>query len=360
MQKSVKIKGKELTYPIIQGGMGIGVSMDNLAIAVMNEGCVATLSSAQVGFKYGEEFFSNPKKSYELNEKAIREMIRNVRANTKEGDMLFFNILSVARDYDHIARVAVEEGVDAIVSGAGLPFNLPEFTKDSKTGAIPIVANSRVLNLMCKRWMKRYDMLPDAVVVEGPLAGGHLGVSYEEVTSGTATETSLEERLLDVLNYRKVNGHTYPVFVAGGVFTNEDVKKYMDLGADGVQLATRFIATNECDAHENFKNKFVNAKEEDIVYVKSPVGYPARAIRNKMTDDLLKGNLPVDRCIACVLPCKGKNPDTVYCISDKLVASVTGDAENGLVFTGHNGYRVEKIVSVHELITELKGDIWQK
>jgi nitronate monooxygenase len=358
MRELVKIKNKKLKYPIIQGGMGVGVSLSGLATAVINEGCVGTISAAQPGFE-DPDFYKSGRTSYIANEKALIHHIQKVRENTPADGFLAVNILSVTADYAHIAKVAVSQKVDAIISGAGLPIDLPAYTKGSDTANIPIISNSRVLHVICKKWMKKFEVLPDAVIVEGPEAGGHLGVKYEELNSGIV-ETDLEARLADVLAYRELHGHTYPIFVAGGVYTHEDIARYVSLGADGVQMGTRFIATNECDAHENFKNVFVNAKKEDIRYVKSPVGYPARAFTNGFTEKLDIAHIPVEKCYVCVTPCDGKVAATPYCITDYLIKAVQGDIKNGLVFTGANGYRVEKIVSVKELITELKGDLWQE
>ncbi|MGL5020661.1 MAG: NAD(P)H-dependent flavin oxidoreductase, partial [Mycoplasmatales bacterium] len=278
MKESIKIRNKTIKNPIIQGGMGVGVSLSNLATAVINEGCIGTISAAQPGFK-DPDFYKSGRTSYIANEKALIHHIKKVRDNTPKDGFLAVNVLSVSADYEHIVRVAVAAGVDAIISGAGLPIDLPAYTMGTNTANIPIISNSRVLNVINKKWQKKFGVLPDAVVVEGPEAGGHLGVKYEEINSGHI-ESTLEVRLKDVLNYRSEHGHTYPIFVAGGIFTHKDVARFIELGADGIQIGTRFIATNECDAHDNFKQVFVNSKKEDIRYVKSPVGYPARAFIN--------------------------------------------------------------------------------
>lgn len=351
--KSIKIKNKEIKIPIIQGGMGVGVSRKNLASAVINEGAVGTISAAQIGFEH-EDFNKNIRLSHKCNVIELANQIKEVRKKTPESGFLAVNILTAHRQYGELAASAVSAGADAIISGAGLPLELPKYTKDSQTAAIPIVANSRVLRIIMKSWKKKYDVEPDAVVVEGPKAGGHLGIKYEDIGK---KETTLEERLDDVLTFMKDNNYNFPVFVAGGVFTSADVKKFIDLGANGVQIGTRFIATEECDAHPNFKQKIIDSKKEDITYVKSPVGYPARAIRNSFVELSEKGNVPVEKCLGCVKPCQGKVPSTVYCITDYLIRAVQGDVENGLVFSGENGYRVKEMTTVHKLIEELIEDI---
>ncbi len=350
--KPIKIKGKEISLPIFQGGMGIGVSLGRLATAVINEAGVGTISAAQTGYD-DETFWNNYKASCQANYDKLKTEIEYVRSHTSEKGFLAVNILCASRDYANLAKTAAQNGVDAIVSGAGLPLDLPKYTMGTKTANIPIVSSSRVLNLIMRKWKRKYDVMPDAVVIEGPMAGGHLGVKYEEINNQEIT--SLEERLIDVKEFMLKNNYEFPVIVAGGVYTSEDVKKMLKLGADGVQLGTRFIATNECDASLAFKQKFIEAKEEDIVYVPSPVGYPARAIKNNFTRRLEQGNLMPKKCIACVLPCKGKVSTTPYCISERLSRAVKGDTENGLVFTGANGYRVNQIISVKELFNELLG-----
>lgn len=352
--QTMKIGNKVIQIPIVQGGMGVGVSLSSLASAVINEGGIGTISASQIGFRE-PKFFTSSKRAYEANLQALKKEIEIVRKNTSSSGFLAVNILTASRQYAELARTCVENKVDAIVSGAGLPLDLPKYTKGTDTCAIPIVANSRVLSIIIKKWQRKYDTLPDAVVVEGPMAGGHLGVKYEEI--GKKTTDTLESRLEDVLNFKNKFNYEFPIIVAGGVFSADDVKKFIDLGADAVQLGTRFIGTKECDASKNFKNKFLAAEKDDIVYVKSPVGYPARAIRNEFTELIEKGNIMPKVCINCVLPCNGRDENTPYCISKYLVDSVEGDSENGLIFSGENGYRLEKILSVKELIQELISKI---
>ncbi len=351
MQKEFIIRGKKISLPIVQGGMGVGVSRSRLASAVINCGGVGTISASQIG--YTEPTFNlGPKQAYEANIVAIKKEVEKVRA-TSTG-FLAVNILTASRQYAGLAKAAVEAGADAIVSGAGLPLDMPAYTKDSDTANIPIVSSSRALNLICKRWAKRYGVRPDAVVVEGPMAGGHLGVKYEEINSHNITD-NLDERFLDVQQYCAKNQLDIPIIVAGGIFTRSDAKKYFDLGASAIQVGTRFIGTEECDADIKFKQKFIDSKQEDVRYVKSPVGYPARALANQMTADLDKGHIPVEKCLGCVIPCGGKVASTPYCITDKLIDAVRGDVVNGLVFTGANGYKVNQISTVNDVIADLLG-----
>lgn len=351
MQKEFIIRNHKISLPIVQGGMGVGVSRNRLASAVINCGGVGTISASQIGFE--EPYFNDgPKQAHLANVEALKKEVAKVRNNSS--GFLAVNILTASRQYAGLAKAAVEAGADAIVSGAGLPLDMPAYTKDSDTANIPIVSSSRALNLICKRWLKRYGVRPDAVVVEGPMAGGHLGVKYEEIDNHSF-EDNLDERFLDVKQYCQKNELDIPIIVAGGIFTRSDAKKYLDLGADAIQVGTRFIATEECDADDNFKQKFIDSKQEDVRYVKSPVGYPARALSNKMTDDLDLAHIPVEKCLGCVIPCAGKRDTTPYCITEKLIAAVTGDVVNGLVFTGANGYRITEVSTVSDVICDLLG-----
>ncbi len=350
--KSFQIRNKTISIPIVQGGMGVGISLNKLATAVINEGGIGTISAAQTGFR-DEHFWDNYKASCEANYRAIKREISTVRENTKDG-FLAVNILCASRDYANLAKTAVENKADAIISGAGLPIDLPKYTKGSDTANIPIVSSSRVLNIIMRKWQKKYDCIPDAVVIEGPKAGGHLGVKYEDINHDETIDT-LMDRLVDVKAYMDKNELKFPIIVAGGVYTNEDINMYLNAGASAVQMGTRFIATEECDAHPNFKNKFINAQKEDVVYVKSPVGYPGRAIANNLTHEVSDHHIMPSKCIACVTPCKGVHESTPYCISERLSNAVNGDVENGLVFSGANGYRIDKITTVHNLINELLG-----
>lgn len=351
MNKEFIIRNKKIKLPIVQGGMGVGVSRSSLATAVINCGGIGTISASQIGFKE-LDFFKGPKQAHEANVRALKNEIAKVRAATN--GFLAVNILTASRQYAGLAKAAVEAGADAIVSGAGLPLDMPAYTTDTNTANIPIVSSSRALNLICKRWLKRYGVKPDAIVVEGPMAGGHLGVKYEDL-GNQKLEDNLDKRFLDVKDYCAKNELDIPIIVAGGIFTRKDAKKFFDLGADAIQIGTRFIATEECDADQKYKQKFVDSLEDDVRYVKSPVGYPGRALSNQFTDDLDQANIPVNKCLACVITCAGKNESTPYCITEKLIDAVNGDIDNGLVFTGANGYRVNKIETVRDVISDLLG-----
>lgn len=349
MINKVTLGDKTLDIPIIQGGMGVGVSLSSLASAVMRESGMGVISAAHPGYK--KENFWN--QSVVCNCEAIIEEIQKAKAQSNGRGLCGINVMVAGKNYDVYVKAAIEGGVDAIISGAGLPLNLPgiEGTKDVLLA--PIVSSGRAANLILKSWDRHHQRTPDFIVIEGAMAGGHLGIKKEEIEQGT--NESLEKILADVLcaiqPYEERYGHKIPLFVAGGIFDGEDIKKYIQLGASGVQMATRFIATHECDADDAFKQKIIHAQKEDIKLVKSPTGLPGRAVLTQYMRDTLVARIPSTHCVNCMHPC---NPATTpYCISEALIHAVQGDVEGGLVFAGSNAYRIDKMLSVHELIEEL-------
>jgi Dioxygenases related to 2-nitropropane dioxygenase len=345
---SLQIGDLVARIPIIQGGMGIGVSRSNLASAVANEGGIGVISGVQIGFQE-PDFETNNR---EANIRALGKEIRRARQLSPNG-IIGVNFLVAMNNYREMVMAAVEEKIDLIISGAGLPKSLPEFVKGTRTKIAPIVSSGKAAMLISKLWDKRYSYIPDAVIVEGPDAGGHLGFSEEEL--GSNPRPSLPQIVKDVIEALKPFGEKYkktiPVVAAGGIYSGEDIADYIRLGASGVQMATRFVATYECDADINFKNAYLNSTEEDIVIVKSPVGMPGRAIRNRFIKSLEKANIPIKKCYSCLHTCNpGESP---YCISKALIEAVNGNTDNGLIFTGTNSYRLDKLMSVKELITQL-------
>jgi len=341
-----ELKIGELTarLPILQGGMGIGVSLSSLAGAVANQGGIGVISGVQTGFNE-EDFRTN---NLAANIRAIQNEIRKARKISPKG-IIGINILTVATQYKELVEAAVKEKIDVIISGAGLPKDLPKYVKGTKTKIIPIVSSGKAAKIMTKLWIRNHDYIPDAVIVEGPEAGGHLGFSAEELKSKPPT---LSELLKDVIENLKPFELQYnkkiPVIAAGGIFDGKDVAKYIEEGASGVQMSTRFVATKECDAHVNFKQAYVDAKKEDVVIVQSPVGLPGRAIKNKLIERLELDRVPVKKCYRCIDHCDPKT--TPYCISDALIAAVQGDIDNGLIFCGSNVDRINEISTVEEVI----------
>ncbi|WP_149710395.1 nitronate monooxygenase [Campylobacter concisus] len=356
--KPLKIGKYEIKYPIFQGGMGLGISWDKLAGNVSLEGGLGIISSVGTGYYENRKFINK-----ELNAKpfgsenfystkGFRAIVENARKIC--GDLpLGVNIMYAANDYARVVKDACEAGINIIVSGAGLPTNLPEFTQNFKEVAlVPIISSAKALKIICKRWLQRYDRLPDAVVLEGPLSGGHQGFTYEQCLD---PEFSLFNLIPQVKAEIKEWGD-FPLIAAGGIWDKNDIEKAISLGADGVQMGTRFIGTHECDADIGFKEVILAAEEKDIELIKSPVGYPARGIRTNLINLVEKRMGPKIQCISnCVSPCqRGKGAKEVgYCIADRLFDSFSGKKETGLFFTGANGYKLKELISVKELMHKL-------
>ena len=349
--KKVNIGEMTLDVPIIQGGMGVGISLGNLAGHVALNGGMGVISTAHPGYR-AADFEKNP---LEVNRRELANEIKKAKKIAKGHGMVAINAMVAITDYAAMVKVAVESGVDAIISGAGLPMNLPSFVQGTNVKIAPIVSSGKAAKLICRTWDRKFKTAPDFVVIEGSEAGGHLGFHKEDVLNHTTA--SLSEIFKEVkemvapfaLKYEK----EIPIFVAGGVYDSVDIQKFLDLGADGVQMATRFICTEECDADIKYKQAFIDAKEADIEIVKSPVGMPGRAIMTKLTERLKNDErIPVKKCYNCLIPCDLKT--TPYCISTALINAAKGNLDEGLVFSGSNGYRNDKIVTVKELMDELK------
>ena len=356
--KPLKIGKYEIKYPIFQGGMGLGISWDKLAGNVSLEGGLGIISSVGTGYYENRKFIDK-----ELNAKpfgsenfystrGLQAVIENARKIC--GDLpLGVNIMYAANDYARVVKDACEAGINIIVSGAGLPTNLPEFTQNFKEIAlVPIVSSAKALKIICKRWLQRYERLPDAVVLEGPLSGGHQGFTYEQCLD---PEFSLFNLIPQVKAEIKEWGD-FPLIAAGGIWDKNDIEKAISLGANGVQMGTRFIGTHECDADIGFKEVLLAAEEKDIELIKSPVGYPARGIRTNLINLVDKRMGPKIQCISnCVSPCqRGKEAKQVgYCIADRLFDAYSGKKESGLFFTGANGYKLKELISVKELMHTL-------
>lgn len=356
--KPLKIGKYEIAKPIVQGGMGVGISWDKLAGNVSKEGGLGVISAVGTGYyenkKYAKKLVSDRPLSEEnfYSKDGFEAIIKNARKIC--GDKpLAANILYAINDYGRVVRDACEAGIDIIITGAGLPTNMPEFTEGYPDVAlVPIVSSPKALKIICKRWQKRYNRLPDAVVVEGPKSGGHQGFTYEQCK---LEENQLENIVGPVVEEAATWGDI-PVIAAGGVWDKNDIEEMLSLGARGVQMGTRFIGTFECDAHDNLKQVLLDAKEEDIELMKSPVGYPAQGVRTNLTNIVEKREGPAVKCISnCVAPCnRGEEAKAVgFCIADRLSDAYEGNLETGLFFSGTNGYRLNKIISVKELMDKL-------
>ncbi|MEE1014938.1 MAG: nitronate monooxygenase [Lachnospiraceae bacterium] len=347
----MKIGNKELQVPIIQGGMGVGVSLGNLAGHVAKCGGLGVISSVNAGYKE-PRFGADPKGA---NFFALKNEIKKAKTIANGNGLVGVNIMTAVSNYEETARIAAEAGADVIISGAGLPLKLPEYIEGTDTLFAPIVSSGKAAALLCKNYSKKYHRLPDFFVLEGHMAGGHLGFSYDELVCRNAKSNDeiLTEVFEAVKPYEEEAGRKIPVFVAGGVFDGRDMAHFMKLGAAGVQIGTRFIATEECDAHPNFKQMMVDAKAEDVRIVASPVGMPARALYTPLLKRLESGEkFRALKCNNCLTACK-KGDNIPYCISRALIEAVQGNVEDGLFFCGENVHRIERIVTVEALMKEI-------
>jgi nitronate monooxygenase len=337
--------------PIVQGGMGVGVSLSRLAAAVANEGGIGVIASAGIGMSE-PDFYTNYR---EANLRALRREISNARALTN--GIIGVNIMVALSNFAELAQTAMESGIDIVFSGAGLPLNLPQYRPaNTKTKLVPIVSSGRAAALLCKHWQAKHDYLPDALVVEGPKAGGHLGFKRSQITDPAF---ELEKLVVDVIiearKFESLYGKKIPVIAGGGIYTGADIKKFIDLGVDGIQMGTRFVATHECDADIEFKKQYVNSKPEDIVIIDSPVGMPGRAIRNAYLDDVTSGiKKPIKCPYHCIITCDFKCAP--YCIANALINAQRGRMVNGFAFAGANAHRVTEIISTKELMTSLVAE----
>jgi len=349
-KKPLKIGDLTAEIPVIQGGMGVGVSLSGLAGAVAACGGVGIISTAQIGYRE-KDWDRNP---MEANLRAIGEEIRKAREIAGGKGMIGVNIMVATRDYEKYVKAAVEAKADLIISGAGLPVDLPRMVMGTHTKILPIVSGLKSAQVICRYWEKRYGYYPDGVVIEGPLAGGHLGFSPEQLQDieGLDYDNVIRSIIEYLEAFGKKPGRTIPVIVAGGIYDRKDMEHALALGASGVQVSTRFVTTYECDAADAYKQAYINAEKEDIVIVKSPVGMPGRAIRNPFMKKAEKGKIPHGKCHFCISTC---NPaETPYCITEALINAVKGDVDNALLFCGENAYRAEKLEHVRDIMEEFK------
>lgn len=344
-----RVGDKEVRIPLIQGGMGVGISLGGLAGAVAVQGGVGIISTAQIGFRE-PDFDQNPNAA---NIRAIRQEMKRARLASPDG-IIGYNIMAALRDYKEHVRAAVEAGADLIISGAGLPTDLPGLTRGSTTNIAPIVSTEKSAKVILKFWERNYQQTADLVVIEGPEAGGHLGFSREVLEQYTESGYMEEiKRILEVVRgYERKFGKKIPVAAAGGIYDREDVERVMGYGVDGVQVASRFVTTEECDADIRYKESYIHASKEDIVIVKSPVGMPGRAILNPFMKCVMLGEkVSHTTCHKCLAKC---NPSEIpYCITDALIAAAEGRIEEALLFCGAKAYKAKRIETVEEVVESL-------
>ncbi len=348
----LRIGDLEADIPIVQGGMAVGISLSGLAAAVANEGGIGVIAAAGIGM-LEPDFSTNFKQA---NKRALRKEIRKAREAT--AGIIGVNIMVALSDFDELVLVAVEEGADLVFLGAGLPLKTPRTLpldgwKKVATKVVPIVSSARAAKIIFEYWAKHYDHVPDAVVVEGPLAGGHLGFKKAQLSN---SDYALEKILPDVLSiiepFEQDFAKRIPVIAAGGVFTGADIYKFVRLGAQGVQMATRFVATHQCDASAKFKEAYMKCEQGDLAIIDSPVGLPGRAIRNKFLEEVSAGFKKPFKCPwKCLRTCDFKS--SPYCIALALTNAKKGNLEQGFAFAGANAHRIDRIISVKKLVETL-------
>jgi len=352
---TLTIGNLKIDKPIIQGGMGVGISLSGLASAVANQGGIGVISSVALGLlddKFGKDYRN-------ANIDILRQEIR--RAKKMTGGVVGLNIMVAMTDFNELLQTAIEEKVDIVFMGAGLPLRFPKgFTPQQiqkiETLFVPIVSSARAAQIIFQYWEKTFGRIPEAVVVEGPKAGGHLGFKREQIDDPEYRLEKIIPEVVEVVSrFEQRLDKEIPVIAAGGIFTGADIKKFLELGAKGVQMATRFVATHECDASIEFKEAYVKCKKEDITIIDSPVGLPGRAIRNTFLNDVKAGQKhPVKCSWKCLKTCDYRT--TPYCIADALANAQKGQILKGFTFAGSNAYKVDKIISVKELFDALQAE----
>jgi len=347
----LRIGGYEAKMPIVQGGMSVGISLDNLASAVANEGGIGVIGAAGIGMME-PDFDTNFR---EANKRALRTVIRKTRSKTN--GIVGVNIMVALTDFEELVETAIDEKTDILFLGAGLPLKVPiEEARKRSTAIVPIVSSAKATKLIFDYWHRRYSDIPDGVVVEGPLAGGHLGFKKEQIER---EEYQLERILPEVIKvvrcFEELYSRKIPVIAAGGIFTGKDIRKYIEMGSAGVQMATRFVATEECDASKEFKETYVRCTKKDLIIIDSPVGLPGRAINNHFLEEVNRGTKKPFVCPwKCLRTCDVVN--SPYCIGSALINAKNGMLNDGFAFAGANAYRIHSITTVKELMKELVED----
>lgn len=337
--------------PIVQGGMGVGISLSGLSSAVANQGGVGVIAAAVIGMNEPDLF-----KNYaEANIRVLQREIRKAKEMTR--GILGVNIMVALTNFADMVKISIQEGIDIIFSGAGLPLDLPKYLADgSRIKLVPIVSSGRAAVIVCKKWLSRFNYLPDGFVVEGPKAGGHLGFKPEQIDDPAFSLEQLVPEVVEAVKpFEQEHGRAIPVIAAGGIYSGGDICRFLRMGAAGVQLGTRFVATHECDADMAFKQAYIDAREEDVAVIKSPVGMPGRALRNRFLEDVEEGRKKPFKCpYHCIITCDYKK--SPYCIAQALANAKKGKMNLGFAFAGSTVHRVDRLMSVKELMDSLEAE----
>lgn len=366
-EQKLKIGNIEASVPLLQGGMGVGISLGNLAGAVAKAGGIGVISAAQIGFR--EPDFDTDTKAANL--RAIKKEYDKARAIAPKG-VIGFNLMVAMRHYGEYVRAAIDAGADIIISGAGLPTELPKIAGDSDVKLAPIVSTEKSAKVILRYWGKKYGRMPDLLVIEGPKAGGHLGFTKEQLggygvnlsPQGTHPEADFQHEAYDgevgkiletVKIYEEQYGCRIPTALGGGIENREQARHAFSLGVDAIQVATRFVTTKECDADPRYKEAYIRAKKEDIAIVKSPVGMPGRAIMNPFMEKVMAGEqIPHSPCHGCLHGCSPA--DIPYCITDALIHAAKGEVDEALLFCGAYAYKAKGLETVKEVVDSLVAE----
>ena len=349
MERTLQIGDLTLRRPIFQGGMGIGVSLGGLAGSVAAAGGAGAISAAQIGFRE-PDFDTN---TLEANLRAMEKELKKARI-IAGGGVVGFNIMVAMQHYADYVKQAVKCGADFIVSGAGLPVDLPEYAAGSPVKLGVIVSTEKSAAVILKYWARKWSRVPDFLVIEGPKAGGHLGFTREQLAifDGEAYRGEVKKILGKLREYEERFARKIPVVLGGGISDRTKADQAFALGADAIQVASRFVTTEECDADDRYKQAYLNARRENVMLIKSPVGMPGRALRNAFADRVMGGEkIPPRRCRGCIRGCKPA--EIPYCITEALINAVKGDTENGLLFCGADAWKAERLETVQEVVDSL-------
>lgn len=352
--KELQIGSLKVKLPIIQGGMGVCVSLSGLASAVANEGGIGVISAVGIGLKE-----PNYRKNYkEANKIAFRKEIRKARAKTD--GIIGANIMMAITDYDDLLKIAFEEKLDVVFVGAGLPLKNPSFIfENNTTKFVPKVSSSRAAKLIFKYWSEKYNRVPDAIVVEGPMAGGHLGFKKKTLLNHEASLASIVKETVNEIDFfEQKYGIEIPVIAGGGIYSGKDMFDIMNVGAKAVKMGTRFVTTNECDVSEKFKQNYISCSPEDITIIDSPVGLPGRVITNDFVKEIQQGKQkPINCSWKCLKTCDYKKSQ--FCIAEALFNAAQGDFTHGFSFAGTKAYMAKEIISVKETFNQIKKEYFQ-
>ncbi len=355
--KELIIDDLHVKLPIIQGGMGVGISLSGLAAAVANEGGVGVISAVGIGMTepdYRQNF-------RECNKIALRKQIRKARQNSP--GVLGVNIMLAVSDFDDLLCIALEEKVDIVFLTAGLPLKIPDIDfsllENASTKFIPKVSSARAAGLIFEFWSSRFNRVPDGIVLEGPLSGGHLGFRKKELEGNLVPLSVLiKDTVKEIEPFRIKFNKTIPVIAAGGIYNGNDVFEIMQAGADAVKMGTRFVTTNECDASLDFKQNYLQCDKNDITLIDSPVGLPGRVIRNKFVNQIKMGlKKPIKCPWKCLTNCDYSKVQ--FCIAEALFSAAKGEFNSGFSFAGAKAYLAKEIISVKETMKRIKEEFYK-